>query len=221
MHLKPHQILIADVQYLVTESLSLLINECPEYMLAGIADSLGDVKDQLKQNTDVKLLVTDYFLVDYSGFDVLAKIMTLQPGLKVLILTSSIKPADVNEFRKIGIRNIVLKTAGRDEILQALEYTLKGKKFYSDEILDMLIDTNSTRDEVVTPAVLTPTEIEITRLIASGLTTKEIASQKHKSFHTVMSHRKNIFRKLNINSTSELVMYAIRAGLIDNIEYYI
>ena len=53
------------------------------------------------------------------------------------------------------------------------------------------------------------------------MTTKEIAAQKHISFHTVMTHRKNIFRKLNVNSSSELIMFAIKAGWIDNIEYYI
>ncbi len=221
MPFKPHKILIADSQYLVTESLSKLIHESQDYLLVGIGDSLHEIKDHLKQNTDVKLLITDYFLYDYSGFEDLAKIMALQPALKVLILTNSLKPADVNQFSKIGIRNIILKTADREEILIAFKHTIKGKKYYSDEILDMLIDGNANRDEVLAPALLTSAEIEITRLIAEGLTTKAIAVQKNKSFHTIMSHRKNIFRKLNINSTSALVKYAIKAGLIDNIEYYI
>jgi DNA-binding NarL/FixJ family response regulator len=98
---------------------------------------------------------------------------------------------------------------------------MQGKKYYSDEVLDLLVNSKSERDEVAPGSGLTPAEIEITKLIASGMTTKEIAAQKHVSFHTVMSHRKNIFRKLNINNTSELIMYAIRTGLIDNIEYYI
>lgn len=68
---------------------------------------------------------------------------------------------------------------------------------------------------------LTTTETEVVKLIAEGKTTKEIAAQKNISFHTVMTHRKNIFRKLGVNSSSELIMYAIRAGWIDNIEYYI
>jgi DNA-binding NarL/FixJ family response regulator len=221
MPIKGHIILIADSQYLVTESLGALISHSDEFDLAGMVDCVADVKNELKRNSMVHLLITDYFLLDYTGFDDLAKIIALQPTMKVLILTNSLKPADVNEFSKIGIRNIILKTADRDEIITAIRHTLKGKKYYSDEILDMLIDGNASRDEVLTPALLTPAEIEITRLIAEGLTTKTIAAQKNKSFHTIMSHRKNIFRKLNINSTSALVKYAIKAGLIDNIEYYI
>jgi len=59
------------------------------------------------------------------------------------------------------------------------------------------------------------------KLIAEGLTTKEIANRKHLSFHTVNTHRKNIFRKLNVSNTSELIMFAIKSGWIENIEYYI
>ena len=68
---------------------------------------------------------------------------------------------------------------------------------------------------------LTPSEIEIVRLIADGLTTKEIAVRKNISFHTVMTHRKNIFRKLDVNNTSELIKYAMKANIIGDIEYYI
>jgi DNA-binding CsgD family transcriptional regulator len=68
---------------------------------------------------------------------------------------------------------------------------------------------------------LTASEIEIVRLVAEGLTTKEIAIRKHISFHTVATHRKNIFRKLGVTNASELLMYAIKAGIIDTIEYHI
>ncbi len=68
---------------------------------------------------------------------------------------------------------------------------------------------------------LTASEIEIVKLIAEGMTTKEIASRKNVSFHTIMTHRKNIFRKARVNNASELVMFAIRAGIIDTIEYQI
>jgi DNA-binding CsgD family transcriptional regulator len=68
---------------------------------------------------------------------------------------------------------------------------------------------------------LTATEMEIVKFIAEGMTTKQIAAKKFISFHTVISHRKNIFRKADVNSVSELIIYAIKAGWIDNIEYYI
>ena len=68
---------------------------------------------------------------------------------------------------------------------------------------------------------LTASETEIVRLIAQGMTTKEIAAQKFLSFHTVMTHRRNILRKLGVSNASELIMYAVSSGIIDTIEYNI
>ncbi len=218
---KPQNIIIADRQYLVTESLAMLIKQSTKYRLTGQAASTTELKALLKETPEPGLLITDFFLLDYNGFDHLKLLISENPGLKVLILTNHVPPADINELNRIGVRNIIYKTAGPDEIMQAIDATTQGRKYYSDEVLDILIENKSNRAEVFAPVNLTPSEIEITRLIANGLTTKEIAAQKHLSFHTVMSHRKNIFKKLGINNTSELIMYAIRAGLIDNIEYYI
>lgn len=68
---------------------------------------------------------------------------------------------------------------------------------------------------------LTPTETEILRDIALGLTTREIAEKRYSSFHTVNTHRKNIFRKIGVNNVHEATRYALRAGLVDSAEYYI
>ena len=68
---------------------------------------------------------------------------------------------------------------------------------------------------------LTKTEMEVLRDIALGLTTKEIAEKRFSSFHTINTHRKNIFRKLNVNNIHEATKYALRAGMVDAAEYYI
>lgn len=68
---------------------------------------------------------------------------------------------------------------------------------------------------------LTKTETEILKDIALGMTTKEIAEKRFSSFHTVNTHRKNIFRKLGVNNVHEATKYALRAGLVDSAEYYI
>ena len=125
------------------------------------------------------------------------------------------------EFTHLGIKNIIDKNVDKEELFSAMEAALKNKKYYSENILDLLTESELNYNKATEIAHLTPTEIEIVKLIAQGLTAKEIASRKHISFHTVMSHRKNIFKKLSINNSPELIMYAIRTGLIDNIEYYI
>jgi len=214
-------ILIADNQFLITDTLVRIVESTERLNFIGLAESAEELRSLLAKHPETNLVITDYHLLDFSGLDELERMKHAHPTTKILILTNQVKVNEINEFSKAGIKNIVYKTAGYQELLNAIDFTLQGKKYYSDEILDLLIENKTERDEVIAPVLLTPTEIEITRLIATGMTTKEIASEKHVSFHTVMAHRKNIFRKLNIKNTSELIMYAIKAGLIDNIEYYI
>ncbi len=213
------KIVLADSQYLITKSVQLIVEESLQYKVLGIATYFYELENLLKQNPD--LLITDFSTIDYNGFERLLNIRNSFPELKILILTNEVDKTELNELNKAGIKQIILKTADKDELLLAIEATLKGRKYYSDEVLDLLLDESSRKDKLEESTVLTVTEMEIVRLIAEGLTTKEIASRKIISFHTVMTHRKNIFRKLNVNSSSELIMYAIKAGWIDNIEYYI
>jgi DNA-binding NarL/FixJ family response regulator len=88
-------------------------------------------------------------------------------------------------------------------------------------LLDLLFEISEKKSTGEETGQLTVSEMEIVKLIAEGLTTKEIASRKYISFHTVITHRKNIFRKLGVSSVSELIMYAIKSGWINLIEYHI
>ena len=105
--------------------------------------------------------------------------------------------------------------------MDAFNAAIAGKKYFCSEVLDLLLERKSASRQLQEPGKLTTAEIEIVRQISQGLTTKEIALQKHLSFHTIITHRKNIFRKLSISNTSELLMYAMRTGIIDSTEYYI
>jgi DNA-binding NarL/FixJ family response regulator len=105
------------------------------------------------------------------------------------------------------------------EIREAIDFTLKGRRFICQRMAEMLLApmANVVDDDIQ----LTPTETEILKDIALGMTTKEIAVKRISSFHTVNTHRKNIFRKLKVNNAHEATKYALRAGLIDSAEYYI
>lgn len=215
-----YKIVIADTQFLVVETMKTLLEQCDRFI---IADIVGSQLELLKvlENKDCGLLITDVSLFDYDGIDDLRRIKLKFPGLSLLILTNSISKPEFTELSKIGIKNIIYKTAGRDEILSAVDAALKGKKYYGEEILDLIIELGESKPVHEESTHLTSSEIEIVRLIAEGLTTKEIANQKNISFHTVNTHRKNIFRKIGVSNASELIMHAIKAGWIDNIEYYI
>lgn len=213
-------VIIADSQYLVVEALKSLIKKDERYFIAGVTDNQNGLYKLLKKVTS-GLLITDFAMIDFDDFNDLEKIRLQYPKIAVLILTNSITKAEFSGLTKLGIKNIIYKTTDKDELFSAIEATLKGKKYYSDQILDLFIDLGASKNGVEVEKNLTASEIEIVKLIADGLTTKEIAAKRNISYHTVNTHRKNIFRKVEVSNVSELTMYAIKAGWINNIEYYI
>jgi DNA-binding NarL/FixJ family response regulator len=216
----PYKIAIADSQFLITGSLVSLIINSSEYSFAGLVSNVPDLISMLETKR-IDLLITDITRIDPDGIKNLEGIIHKNPWVHVLILTNQTNRNELNEFARIGVKNLVYKTADQEEIFSAIDSALKNKKYYSGEVLDFLMVSSYANNERQENFYLTPAEIKMVKLISGGLTTKEIALQLSISFHTVMSHRKNIFRKLNVSSVSELIMYAIRAGLIDNIEYHI
>jgi len=217
---KPVQVLIADSQFLITESLKLIMKDDSRFIVDKVVNEKNDLINTLKRN-NTSLLIIDPSLVDIESIAELKEIKCSFPDLKFLIISNIVSKKELLEFNSIGITNVILKTAGKDEITEALNAVVQQKKYYSNELLDLLFESNERKNSGDEKGQLTNSEIEIVRLIADGLTTKEIATRKFISFHTVISHRKNIFRKLSVSSISELIMYSIKAGWIDTIEYHI
>jgi len=212
------QILIADNQYLVTQTLVNYIQQKLHYKVAGVVGSKYDLERLLRE--DLSLVIIDTANL---GFNNISDIQDAFNTSKtpVLVLTNTISRSEIAALNAIGIKNFLLKSTDEDELALAIEITLKGKNYVCQEVMDVIMDQQEGKKPPSENVNLTNTEIEIVKLIAEGLTTKEIASRKFISSHTVMTHRKNIFRKLKVNNASELVMYAIRGGIIDTIEYHI
>jgi DNA-binding NarL/FixJ family response regulator len=219
MDFHDYHIIIADNQFLVVDSLQKLLSDSFNIKADHIVNNKYDLMRSVKQHPLV-LLIIDPNHMDFDSLSELRTIMQEQ-NCKVLVLTNILSKNDITELNAYGIKNILLKTADREEILAALRSTLASKKYFCQEVLDIFTEIPPEKGQVKETGNLTHSETEIVKCIAEGLTTKQIAMHKHISFHTVMTHRKNIFRKLNVNNASELVMYAIRAGIIDTIEYHI
>lgn len=124
----------------------------------------------------------------------------------------------VGTSRQFGI---VLKDSPLHEIRESLKYAVCGQRYICQRIAEMLLNPPASEERSPALACLTKTETEILKMIALGMTTKEIAERRFSSFHTVNTHRKNIFRKLNVNNAHEATKLALRAGLVDSAEYYI
>jgi DNA-binding NarL/FixJ family response regulator len=217
---KPIPLLIADDQYLITESLKLILEREGRFKINKIVSEKSELIKVLNLEK-ISLLILDHSLIDIGSISELKELKAVFPDLKVLVLSNNLTKAELIELNSVGIIDIILKTAGREELFEAIDSALKGKKYYSGELLDLLFEINEKKSQLEETGQLTTSEIEIVRLISEGLTTKEIAARKFISFHTVISHRKNIFRKLGVTSISELIMYAIKTGWINTIEYNI
>jgi DNA-binding NarL/FixJ family response regulator len=217
---KINNVIIADSQFLVVEALKSLIATDDRYTLAGVAGTQNDLY-KILETVRSGLLITDFANIDFDGIDDLKNIRQKYPQVSILILTNIISKQEFSGLTRLGIKNIIYNTADKDEIFSAIESALKCRKFYSDEILDLFLDPVDNKYVVEDPKHLTASELEIVKLIANGLTTKEIASKRNISYHTVNTHRKNIFKKVEVSNASELIIHAIKAGWIDNIEYYI
>jgi DNA-binding NarL/FixJ family response regulator len=213
-------ILIADSQFLITESLKLILQSEGRFNVIRVVTEKSELINVLKLE-NISLLILDHSLIDINSISELKEIKSSFRDLKVLVISNSLSKTELIELNSAGINDIILKTAGKEELFEAIDSTLKGKKYYSDELLDLLFEVNEKKNPGEETGQLTVSEIEIVRLISEGLTTKEIATRKFISFHTVISHRKNIFRKLSVTSISELIMYSIKAGWINTIEYHI
>jgi len=214
------RVLVADSQYLITESLKSILSEAGSFIITGVVTD----KDEIVRELNISgsdLLIIDPFLIDLNNISELKEIKKAFPDLKLVVLTNVINKTELYELNNIGINNIILKTADKEEISDALNAAINRKKYYSNELLNLLFEINDKPFAHEESVLLTPSEMEIVRLISDGLTTKEIAAHKFISFHTVITHRKNIFRKLGVSSISELIMYALKSGWINLVEYHI
>lgn len=114
--------------------------------------------------------------------------------------------------------SIVMKDCALDELSTCIKNACRGEQYIQPRI-NAWIETAEHSTNSRTP--LSTTEREILKSLALGKTTKDIASERFLSIYTVMTHRKNIFRKLGVNNVQEAIRYAIRAGIVNPVDYYI
>lgn len=214
------KIVLADDQFLISEALQKLLAETDEYIVVAVLQSAIELETYLLRYLP-DILILDIAILYDRDIQIIAEIKNNHPGTAIVVLSNRISRNEIYDLKKFGIRNILYKTAGRNDIFESIRAASSGKQYYSPEITEMLLDAGEKKAKRKELNYLTPSEKEIIGLIASGLTTKEIATKKNVSFHTVMTHRKNIFRKLGVNNVSELIMYTMKNGLIDPIDYYI
>ncbi|MDR3309611.1 MAG: response regulator transcription factor [Tannerella sp.] len=210
--------ILADNQYITSEGIrSVLKKQGIDIFLR--ARTIKELQEKLR-DSPTAIVVLDYTLFDFASMQQMLIVKAAAVESSWLLFS--------NELGEVFLRHVVLsdptlsvvmKTDPKEELDAAVERLILDAPFLSESVEHILDgDTPPADDE---PVKLTASEKLILHEIAKGKTTKEIAYEKNLSFHTVNSHRKNIFRKLGVNSLHEAIRYAIRAGIFDIAEYYI
>jgi len=174
-------------------------------------------------NHDSAVVVIDFESMDFDKIDETAILSFAFPQAKWLFVSDRANETFLMPLTASFARaNFILKSGSYDEIATALQATTTDKKFFCSEALHIIMEGHNRRKDATNKrSLLTATEMELVQLLAQGKTTKEIADERCLSHHTINTHRKNIFRKLEVNSVQELIKYALKNGLVDLTEYYI
>lgn len=181
----------------------------------------ADLLNQLMRNSE-SVVLFDYTRFDFVSVDELTILQLRFPKVDWIVFSDELS----NDFVRSLVFNtqnfsVLLKDSSLDEIKSCIREVLRANRFICNRIGNMLLDNPKSMDKLPLQDVLTATEKEILKEIAMGKTTREIATQRFVSVHTIMTHRKNIFRKLEVNNVHEATKFAMRSGLVDMAEYYI
>lgn len=212
-------LVIADNQDITKAGILYLTDKMPE---VGLVTEAADKKELLRllvRYPDAVVLL-DYTLFDLNSAD---ELIILQERFKRISWILFSEELSEDFIRRIIFSSetfsIVLKDSFLEEIRTAIFSAFRSQRFICNRINNLLSDRKAGQQKEH-PA-LTSTETEILKSIALGKTTKEIAAERFSSIHTITTHRKNIFRKIEVNNLHEATRYALRAGIIDSAEYYI
>jgi DNA-binding NarL/FixJ family response regulator len=212
---KAVRVLIADDQTLFRMGLARLLDEDPRVEVVGQAiDGRDAVKQALKLKPDVVLM--DIKMPNVDGIEATRQIIEADPNLKVVVLTTFETDSQVIQALKAGATGYVLKDSSAQAIVSSVVAVMSGERVMAgavaNRVLEMLTGTTTPKEFY---DGLTSREVEILKLLASGMANKQIAYRLKISEKTVRNHVSNTYEKLGIYDRSQAVLYAVRKGLVE------
>jgi two-component system response regulator NreC len=212
------RILLADDHTIIRSGLRLLLDQQADFkVVAEASDGREAVEFVSKLHPEVAVL--DIGMPQLNGIEATRQIVS-QEGetTKVVILSMHSDEGYVLRALKAGARAYILKNSAEADLIRAVRTVADGKSFFSPAISKMLLEdyVRQIRDKHVEDSydLLTPREREVLQLLAEGRTNKEVANLLHLSVYTVDAHRGNILQKLNLHGVPEMILYAVRKGII-------
>lgn len=163
------------------------------------------------RGSDIDLILLDYVLPDGTGKDVIDTVKRMGLVVKIVVLSGEAGGATVKQLMDSGINGFMSKSVRPEEIATVLASVMQGHDFATMDTVHLHQDVKSDMEILET---LTRREMDIISLCAVGKTAKQIAEELNISTHTVENHKDKIFTKLGVKSTSELILFAFRVGLV-------
>jgi two-component system, NarL family, response regulator NreC len=208
---------LADDHTIMRSGLRLLLERESDFSIVGEAGDGREVIEIVEaQSPDI--VIMDVAMPNLNGIEAARRITSSHPRTAVIILSMHSDESYVLRALNAGARGYLLKDSAESDLISAVRAVSEGKAFFSPAISKLLVEdyVRQLRQRGVEDSyeLLTPRERELLQLVAEGKTTKEAATILNLSPHTVDTHRANLMRKLNVNSLPELILYAVRKGVI-------
>ncbi|RDB06873.1 response regulator transcription factor [Runella aurantiaca] len=210
----PIKIFLVDDHTIFIESMTMLLGAIEGVELVGTAFGGEEALSKLSF-CEVEVLICDYFMPQMDGVQLTLALRRTHPHLKVLMLTTREDAEGIRTAIQAGVKGYLSKKATKAELQSAIVSLSQGHTFFSETVMDTLTQP-LTQAEKMLPhdEALTRREIEIIRLIAQEMTGLEMARELNLSYFTIETHRRNIFRKLGVNSSFALIKYAVQHQLV-------
>ena len=202
-----YKIMIVDDQFVSREMFKLYISQCPDYEVVYCVDT-AMFADTYVLNTKLDLVIMDILMQDGSnGLDAAEKIKKLKPELKIIAVTSMPEVSWMDRAKEIGIESFWYKEVSEETILEIIESTLSGESIYPIKTPDVKLGMAKSTD-------LTPREIQVLRLLTTGVENDEIADSLGISLNTVKTHIQHLLDKTGFASRTQLAIQARITGFV-------
>lgn len=208
------KIVIADAQYLIRVGLINLLSATKDFNIAGEATNSAELTELVKLHQP-EVVIFDYNSTKNFKIEDISLLKKQSVLTNFLIISADESKTNIYKVIESGAVSFLTKECDKEEIIGAIYATAKNEKFLCHKVIDIIIEKHiHTDDDNCKAFNLSLRETEIIKLTAKGWTAKTIAGHLFLSTHTVYTHKKNIMKKLKINSSSEMIVYAIQKGLV-------
>lgn len=219
--MKKIKILIADDHPLVAESLSLLLESEEDFEIIGIVNNGWQALSFVeKYSTDI--LLSDYNMPLLNGVELAIRLKEKTTGVKTIMLTMNEQANHIKESIQAGVYGYVMKSAEKPELVRAIKTVYRGEKYFSEKTVKKLAEIPNEgsvngKTGVEDVLSLTRREMEVIRLVSEDLSNNAIGERLHISPTTVETHRRNLMKKIGVNTVVGLVRWGLKHGVVEGI----